>query len=267
MGQPKVSYPPDSTFGRRIRDIESDEKRQVAEYVVREFLTQGASVFICDGSSTFYVGLEIFQEVKRRRDKNEDPLDISIYTNNLAIAHEYALWNSPQGKLPGARVYSTGGEICADLMMEAGDQARDMAAKSVQYGPYLVLAVRSIFARQGPAGLKLTQDVIIKQAILQAGEGIVQGVIFVADHMKLSKPYDRAMPKLFNNSADWVRLMEKTNTYIVSTRHPQYDGRPAPPPGRRFDDPQKEEDCYSVNCKLLTDAMNKDINNRRFILL
>lgn len=227
MGQAKVNYPNDSTFGKRVQDInfQVNEKKQVAKYVADKFLTQGAAVFICDGSSTFYVGLEIFQEAKRRHDSGEDPLDVSIYTNNLAIAHEYAIWNSPQGKLPGVRVYATGGEICADLMMEAGDQAMDMAAKSVQYAQYLVLAVRAIFAREGPAGLKQTQDVIIKQAVLQARNGI--GVIFVADHMKLSQPYNPGIPILFNNSADWVHLMEKTNTYIVSTRHPQHDGKPA----------------------------------------
>jgi hypothetical protein len=266
MGQAKVNYPLDSTFGKRIRDLES-EKKQVAKFVVDKFLTQGASAFICDGSSTFYVGLEIFQEVNRRHEHNKEPLDISIYTNNLAIAHEYALWNSPQGKLPGVGVYSTGGEICADLMMEAGDQAKDMAAKSVQYGPYLVLAVRAVFAREGPVGLKQTQDVIIKKAVLQAGEGIVQGIIFVADHMKLSQPYNLGMPKLFYNSADWEHLMKKTNTYIVSTRHPEHDGKTAPPPGDRFSNPQTEEDCYLVNCKLLAQAMNSDFNNRRFILL
>lgn len=269
MGQAKVNYPVDSTFGKRAQDKRSqvNEKERVAKYVADEFLTKGAAVFICDGSSTFYVGLEIFQEAKRRNDSGEEPLDVSIYTNNLAIAHEYAIWNSPQGKLPGVRVYSTGGEICADLMMEAGDQARDMAAKSVQYGPYLVLAVRAIFAREGPAGLKRTQDVIIKQAVLQAGDGIVQGVIFVADHTKLSQPYNPGIPILFNNSADWVHLMEKTNTYIVSTRHPQHDGKPAPGQGARFNNPQTEEDCYLVNCKLLADAMNRDTNKKRFILL
>jgi DeoR/GlpR family transcriptional regulator of sugar metabolism len=266
MGQAKVNYPVDATFGKRIRELEP-EKRRVANYVVDTFLTQGASAFICDGSSTFYIGLEIFQEAKRRYEENEDPLDVKIGTNNLAIAHEYALWNSPQGKLPAITVDSTGGEICADLMMEAGDRARDTAAELSERGPYMVLAVRAIFARQGPAGLRHDQDVIIKQAMLQAGEGIVRGVIFVADHTKLSKPYNPGMPILFNNSADWERLRDKTNTYIVATRHPQYHDRPVPPPGSRFDNPQTEEDCYLVNCHLLKLAMNQDPNNRRFILL
>jgi DeoR/GlpR family transcriptional regulator of sugar metabolism len=241
MGQPKVNYPPDSTFGKRIRELETEKKR-VAKHVVDTFLLQGATAFICDGSSTFYVGLEIFQEANKRHDNNKEPLDISIYTNNLAIAHEYALWNSPQGKLPAVRVYSTGGEICADLMMEAGDRARDMAAESSRRGPWVVLAVRAISAKHGPAGLRDDQDVIIKRAVLQAGEGIVRGIVFVADHIKLSKPYGRGMPILFNNSADWTRIMEKTNTYIVSTRHPQYDGKRAPGPGPRYDNPQTAED-------------------------
>jgi DeoR/GlpR family transcriptional regulator of sugar metabolism len=266
MGQAKVNYPVDSTFGRRIQDIAS-EKEQVAKFVVNKFLTQGAAVFICDGSSTFYVGLEIFQEAKRRLDNSEEPLDISIYTNNLAIAHEYALWNSPQGRLPGVRVYSTGGEICADLMMEAGDRARDMAAESSQRGPYVVLAVRAIFAREGPAGLRHDQDVIIKRALLQAGEGIVQGVILVADYKKLSQPYKLGMPILFNDSKNWTNLMEKTNTYIVSTRNPQHEGKSPPGQGQHFSNPQTEEECYLVNCTQLAHIMNKDINNKRFILL
>jgi len=265
MGQAKVDYPTDTTFGKRIRELEP-EKKQVAKYVVDTFLTQGASAFICDGSSTFYVGLEIFQEAKRRHDSNEDTLDINIYTNNLAIAHEYAMWNSPQSKLPEVRVYSTGGEISADLMMEYGDQAKDMAAESSERGPYVVLAVRAIFAKQGPAGLRHDQDVIIKQAVLQAGEGIVRGVIFVADHKKLSQPYDQGMQILFHNSADWARLMDKTNTYIVSTRHPQHHGEQISNPDN-YKNPRTEKDYYLANCALLTQTMNKDFNDRRFILL
>lgn len=264
---PRADYPKISIFGERIRDKESYEKKKVAHYVVKKFLTQGASAFICDGSSTFFVGLKIFQEAKRRVINGELPLDVTIYTNNLAIAHEYALWNSPQGKLPAVKCYSTGGDICTDLMMESGDQAKDMAAKTAMYGPYLVLAVRAIFAREGPVGLKNSQDVIIKQAVLKAGEGIVQGVIFVADYMKLSKKYEEGMPRLFSNATDWENLRNKTNTFIVSTRHPQYDVGSVPGQGPRYDSPQTEEDCYTVNCKILTDSMNKNHERKRFILL
>ncbi len=263
---PKVDYPR-GIFGERIQDLMS-EKKKVAHHVVKTFLTQGASAFICDGSSTFYVGLKIFQEVKRRSINNELPLDITIYTNNLAIAHEYALKNSPQGKLPAIKVYTTGGDICTDLMMESGDQAKEMAAKlAAMYGPYLILAVRAILAKEGPIGLKDSQDVIIKQAVLKAGEGIVKGVIFVADHMKLSQPYKDGMPTLFNDIADWEHLKEKTNTFIVSTTHPKYGNSKAPPQSYNYYHPQTEEECYTVNCRELAAVMNKDINRERFILL
>ncbi len=265
---PKVDYPSLSVFGKRIRDVESYEKKKVAHYVVKNFLTQGAAAFICDGSSTFFVGLKIFQEAKRRVINKELPLDVTIFTNNLGIAHEYALWNSPQGKLPAIKVYSTGGDVSADLMMESGEQAKEMAAKSAAMcGPYLILAVRAILAREGPVGLNNAQDVIIKQAALKSGEGLVKGVIFIADHTKLSQPYNDGMPTLFNDIADWERLKNKTNTFIVSTTHPKYrDSRP-PVQGHNYEYPQTEEECYTVNCRRLGDVMNGDFSRRRFILL
>ena len=132
-----------------------------------------------------------------------------------------------------------------------------MAAKAAKDGPFLVLAVRAIFGEEGPAGLEKDTDVKIKVAALQAGIGIAAGVIFVADHTKLSAKYSTGMPLLYAiDSGYWQELMSRKNTYIVSNKHPTVDpimDRPATPS-------RDAKDWYLNNWQILHANME-----RRFI--
>jgi DeoR/GlpR family transcriptional regulator of sugar metabolism len=239
MSEPRAKYPADSTFGRRIKEM-AEEKQKVAKRIVETFLVGGGSTFISDGSSTLYVGLAIFQEAFRRG--STAPFEAEIYTNNLAIAHEYPLWDTPKGKLPGIRVYSTEGTVESDLTMLCGDAANDCVTNSVKRVQFLILSIRAIVGQYGAAG-KEAESLRIKQNALRHGSEDVQAIIFVADHKKLSESYNKSLPLIYPVQKQWESLVESENTYIVSTRHPDVDPlmqHPSRPP-------KSETDWYLVN--------------------
>jgi len=114
----KAKYPKDSTFGKRIED--NLQKRMVGKYIADEFLADGVTAFITDGSSTLYVGLALY-----RKAMNRPGFTATIYTNNLALAHEFPLWDSPPNKqIPNVNVSIASGDVISDLMMVGGLDAR-----------------------------------------------------------------------------------------------------------------------------------------------
>ena len=255
MSTPKADYPQQSTFGQRIAQL-ADEKQRIAKHIVDNFLGNGCASFISDGSSTLYVGLAIFQKAQACQG---DPFVSHIYTNNLAIAHEYPLWDSPRGTLPAIRVYIAPGVVESDLTMVRGDRANQHAKDSSATAQFAVLSVRAIFGDYGPAGRE-PGSLQIKQHALH----LAQKVILVADHEKLSTPFTLSAPLVYPITADWGTAMANPNYYVVSTTHPDVN-YPEEVLARPPQDPQTPADWYLRNRWRIEHAMNQDGRPKRFI--
>jgi len=208
MPDPKVRYPSITTFGGRT-EMQKVDKEAVANRVVQRFLTSGTSVFIGDGSSTFPVGLRMF----------EQNLQSTIWTNHLAIAHEFPLWASASSTdLRRTSVWLAGGEVDRDLMMTCGDDADTFAEKWAKKAQYIILSVRCLFSEQGPAGME-QKSLSIKQAAARAALQTGGKLIFIADHDKLSKGYTNE-PLVFPAASDWAQALENPAVYVVTTQPP-----------------------------------------------
>ena len=207
MRQPSVQYPKDSTFGKRIREL-TREKAKVAEATVERFLASGASVFIGDGSSTFFVGLSMY----------EKQMPVTTWTNHLAISHEFALWASGSAPPNRMEVFQAGGQVDQDLMMTCGDDAERFTDHWARKAQCIILSVRCLFGDQGPAGME-QKSLSIKRKAVKAALETGAKIVFVADHVKLSQPYANE-PLVFLAANDWKDAMENKAVFVVSSRHP-----------------------------------------------
>lgn len=210
MADPRASYPDDGTFGRRIRQ-RRDEKIAVARRVVQDFLGPGQSAFVSDGSSTFYVALELYERGHQ----------VEIDTNSLPVAHEFPLWvydpDDPDGqpRLADTRVHMAGGLVDRDLEMVSGGPTYEFVERSASIVEYTVLSARAIFADQGPVGEE-GHSLRVKQSALREA----QHVIWAIDHDKLAQDWHDALPKVYSVDKAWISSIDKSNTYIVTSRHP-----------------------------------------------
>lgn len=253
---PKAEYPSNSTFGQRIKSMQ-DGKLAVAREVVKRFLRSGQSAFISDGTSTFYVALAMFEAAKQQRKPDTPPYFATIYTNHLAIAHEFALWNDPLGMMPGVHVHLNSGEVNSDRMQVSGDRAASEVKRVCAKVQVAVLSVRALDAKEGPAGIE-PYSLQIKQAAVEGA----RRVVFVADHEKLSREHPLDFPLVYATPDDWTEVMSRESTFVVSTRHPDVsnDQKRNPPPN-----PRTERDWYLWNRFRLHEVMHPAGKPNRFI--
>jgi hypothetical protein len=233
--EPLAQYPRGSTFAERISELYA-HKTAVAIFVAQKFLGAGTSAFISDGSSTFYVGLEIFLQARG---------SIRLCTNHLAIAHEFALWPQPQGLQP-LKLELSGGEVNRDLMMVGGVQAQKAARRVSPEVQFAILSARLLFGREGPVGYEF-ESLLIKQAATASPRPTV---IVLADFEKLSQPFEDTYPRVYSPSTEWLNTVStKTNLYVISTCRPDVDhGRED---GRVIKHPQNPKEHYITNRALL----------------
>ena len=206
-----AQYPVESTFGKRIELLKS-HKIAAAIYAVDKFLGSGMSVFISDGSSSFYVGLELFCQARE---------NIEVRTNNLAIAHEYSLWPQPAAAGTGAHVSLAGGAINKDLVMVCGATANEYVRKASEEVQYMVLSVRRLFGDEGPTGVEF-ESLQIKQF---AATSTTASIIVLADYEKLSHPFEVKLPRVYRSSQEWAAAM-KRSMYVISTCRPDVEYGP-----------------------------------------
>ena len=205
MGKSRATYPRNSTFAKRIRGQES-QKEAVAQRVVDEYLGDGQSAFVSDGSSTFFIGLSLFAA---RREH------FTLYTNSLPIAHEYPLWKT--SKWPrDFSMYLAGGEVNRDLMMPGGAATCDEIERHMaRMAHWTIVSVRAIFGDRGPAGFEWG-SLLIKEVALRSARRI----ILLADDAKLSQRYENRSPRLpllYAVRSDWQNLLKRETTYVITT--------------------------------------------------
>ncbi len=243
MPDAKVTYPTNTTFGNRINELKA-EKMAVAKRIVDEFLGNGTSVFLGDGSSTFYVGLELFARQEQA----------TVWTNHLAIAHEFSVWASSGIDLSRMSLDLAGGHVDRNLMMTYGVEAERFVDEVSRRAQSVVLSVRDLFAHEGPSGVEQNSLAIKQVCVRQAAQSGAK-IILAADHSKLSRQYQRANPLVYRLTKDWDDILRSDSIYVVTTRHPRASGPPSPVPK-----PVTEEDWYCHHAWLL-----RQIMKRRFI--
>jgi hypothetical protein len=141
----------------------------------------------------------------------------------LAIAHEFALWNSPQGELPGTSVVLAEGEVSANLMMTSGAEAVRFAATQSARALNIILSVKHMFSEQGPAGSDMP-SLEVKQVASAAAMPSGRRIIFVADYTKLVTPFAPSIPLVYPAARDWDSVARQPNVFVIATRHPDARG-------------------------------------------
>lgn len=242
MADPIVNYPDNTIFGQRIRD-HHDDKVSVAQRAVDMFMADGSSAFIGDGSSTLYVGLELFERKRQA----------IVWTNHLAIAHEFALWSAIH-ELPNMELYLAEGEVDYKLMMTYGQKAEDFVRDHSRRAPNIFLSVRCILCDQGPSGFE-QNSLQIKQAAVRSR----QNIIFLTDYTKLSQPTTLSLPLVYSPSTKWQTILENDNVFIITTSHPD-----AKTPMNYVQKPNNEVDWYCYHAHKLATTMNTR-GKKRFI--
>lgn len=241
--KPKAKYPKLSTFGKRILDCR-DDKALVAQRIAKEFVGDGSSTFIADGSSTFHVALAVFSA---RR-------DVEITTNNLGIAHEFALWNSGRNTMGTTSVTLTPGIVSARLMMALGDQTLKFTRQYVENMTSVILSVKRFFADEGPAGSD-SPSLAVKMAALRVAIREQKLILFVADYKKFTSNFERSAPLIFPVQQQWQDLIKQPNVFVVTSKHP--DATPDEEVNRARRKPSNELDYYIHHARKLRAKMGK----------
>ncbi|MFC2172412.1 hypothetical protein ACFLU6_07240 [Acidobacteriota bacterium] len=225
------------------------DKNTVALHVAKDFMCSGTSVFLGDGSSTFYVGLQTLIPKSQ----------ITIWTNHIAFAHQFALHASEESsELRGTTVLLAGGEVDCDLMMTWGDKAEEFAEHYGGKAQNIILSVRCLFSDRGPAGME-QRSLSVKQAAIRGGLKKGVKVIFVADYTKLSTKYTKE-PLLFPSHADWAQVISQDNVFVVTSGDPGADQR-----WRAVSSPNSPTQWYEHHRFILNCAMNTQGKPKRFI--
>ncbi len=246
MITPKAIYPKGTTFGARIEENKS-QKNTVAEYVVTKFLGPGQNVFISDGSSTFFIGLSLFEK------KVEG---FKLYTNSLPIAHEFPLWETDDWPKEFT-LELAGGKVNTKLMMTGGSLCEGIVEQMTTRVQYTVLSVRSIFGIQGPAGRE-PDSLGIKQAALKNPKRVV----LIADHSKFIEEYSTNVPLVYTEADEWTELMRRSTTYVVTTLPPGKTANEVADLGRTlqqnpYQKPKNPEEWYAKNTWPLRSELGK----------
>jgi len=153
------------------------------------------------------------------------------------------------------------GQVDPDLMMTYGKRARKFAQSYSKEARNVILSVRNIFFKEGPAGLE-QQSLEIKQEATDTALSKGAKIIFVADYKKISDPYSLGKPLLYSSNGKWQSMLENNNVFIVTTRHPDA------PPSSTISPPQSpsnEKEWYCYHAVMLHRIMNKGKKQRRFI--
>jgi len=208
MPPPIIQYPENTTFGKRIRRVAA-AAQAVAAYVVDKFLGPGQAVFISDGSSAFYVALELFSKGHA----------IHIDTNSLPRAVEFPLWaaaweETGESHLEETHINVAGGSVDRDLIMTWGSSVYDYAARSSGIVQNVVVSCKKLTAERGPAGQELHSLRVKQSAVRNA-----QRVIWLADHSKLEAGSASSDPFVYRRE-EWEKALADPDVYIVSTAHP-----------------------------------------------
>lgn len=197
-----------SSFAIRVR-ASADAKTVVARRVVEAFLGSGQSIFLSDGTSTFYVAAQIFEKAAASPDRPY----FDIYTNNLAVAHRFVARDKPRGSLERVRVYLPGGLVQHGQVLVGPEVEAKIEEWAARAG-LAILSVSALFGDKGPVAHTPT-DLYARQAALRGA----RRVVFVADHGKLSHPY-AGEPLLYPAAGDWKGAMASPNTHVVTTKPP-----------------------------------------------
>jgi len=122
----------------------ADDKIKAAQRVASTFVGSGCSVFLGDGSSTSYVGLALF----------ERGTQATIWTNHLAVAHEFPLWVSDNPNLAKTKVSIAGGEaVDATKQTRARAQTLHASGRSISY--VLLSVSQLVFHERGESQSRL----------------------------------------------------------------------------------------------------------------
>jgi hypothetical protein len=167
----------------------------------------------------------------------ERQMQATLWTNHLAIAHEFPLWASDHTDLNRMEVWLAGGEVDRDLMMTCRDDAENCTDRWVRRAQSVILSVRGIFPKQGPAGRE-PKSLAIKKVAVKAALQTGAQVIFLADHEKMVGEYANE-PLVFLASSDWEAAMKNNQVFLVTTTHPQATGE-----DRLFQKPRPGIECF-----------------------
>lgn len=207
--EPKAKYPPDDLFSQRMCENRL-AKIVVGKKIVDTCLIDGRSAFISEGSSTFYIGLLMFSRGSK---------DDHIWTNNLALAHEYPLWGG-DGSLQDFRLTLIGGDIRSTHQRIGQEAAYEGIKAAASEAEYTILATRAIFPNLGPTDIDHASAAISLLALKSALEA-GKKVVLVADHEKFQVAYDpRRNYHQAYDAVTWNKFLTSDTTYIVTNLPP-----------------------------------------------
>gem|GEM_PF-3531702 len=243
MAEPRAQYP--EHFRRRML-LNKAHKQAATEYVIKNFLASGLKVLLLDGTTSLFLGLQIFEKRIER---------FSLSTNNVAVAQEYDLWTTDAWPKQFC-LDLVGGAINTELMMTLGSESEHAVTEAVQNAQFTIMSPSWMFPISGPAEYD-HRTIQVKQAAVRTSHRL----IFVMDYTKLSARYCRWVPLLCANPDDWKTLMARTTTFIVTTLPPGLTRTDAVGLGRTLlrstKGPQTPEEFYAANTSHLRDTIGK----------
>ncbi|MSR59571.1 MAG: hypothetical protein EXS05_18330 [Planctomycetaceae bacterium] len=168
--KPRGTYPQTTKFGIRFWSNEQ-AKRLVASYVAKKLVRRGTEVFLGDGSSALWVMVAIL----------ELDLDVTVVTNNLAIASERLFWEDRS-----VRVSIAQGAVNREYAGIYGTDAANYCEDASAEAQMAIVPITFLTYEKGPCAGDANAKRIKKRVIQNATE-----LILICDASKIgNEEYD-----------------------------------------------------------------------------
>jgi len=187
-------------FGDRVRsqDNSREEKRCIGHFIAEKCL--GGSLFISDGSSSFYVGLAMIQI-------DSDKFTFDLITNNLGVLAEL---QANQDKDKKWSVEIIGGHLDDDLYATFPSENEAAAAQRIQEAKIAIVSVRELFYTQGPTSPELHSSKLKAHAFRSNGD-----IIIPLNWDKLAEVEPHWGTTVFANQGQWNEVLKKAGRKII----------------------------------------------------
>lgn len=197
---PRVPYPPDTFFGKSLREYVK-HKQAVGLRIAgdRTLIPDGADLFLADGSHNYYLLLALIREKR----------PVSIATNNMGVAGEYTI---RRGEITRLDVPSKG---TADTEYGGLFDLDEDKLKRAFAGRLVFISAPALDPAKGPCAPQ-PAALVRRMAIQHAPQLVV-----LCDYDNLCKPAEEHAPVLQGaEQQDWQKRLSETRTWVITTSHP-----------------------------------------------
>lgn len=212
--KPQAVFHDQTIFGKRAHD-DWEEKSLIGYFVGYSLVGTGISVFITDGSSTFYICKAIALRCLEQRGKAGS---LHFITNNMAISTELDAWPQYPG---GLSLSLIGGKKDFDLNATFPDRWNESNKEFVQQVSMAIVSVRELSFRDGPTSPDQPSR-LLKREVFR----LQVPLVIALNWQKLAQAHygPNLGERVFADRSEWERVKQDKELCIICNKPTTFNG-------------------------------------------